>query len=143
MKKLLSVLMVASAMTFSGLAFSETKAADAKSADAVKERIAPVGKTCKAGEPCAGAPVAAAAPGKSGKDVYTVSCSMCHTPGLMNAPKIGNAADWAPRIAKGMDTLNTHAIAGFNTMPAKGTCAACTDAEIKAAVKYMVDGSKK
>ena len=61
----------------------------------------------------------------------------------MGSPKFGVAADWAPRIAKGLETLNTHAIAGFNAMPAKGTCAACTDAEIKAAVKYMVDGSKK
>ena len=144
MKKLLSMLMVASVMALSGIACAETKATDAKSADAVKERIAPVGKTCKAGEACAGAPatVAAAAP-KSGQEVYTASCAMCHTPGLMNAPKLGNAADWSPRIAKGIETLNTHAIAGFNAMPAKGTCAACSDAEIKAAVKYMVDGSKK
>ncbi|MES2675354.1 MAG: c-type cytochrome [Pseudomonadota bacterium] len=143
MKKLLSMLMVASVMTLSGIAYGETKAPDSKSTDAVKERIAPVGKTCKAGEACAGAPAAAAAPAKSGKDVYTASCAMCHNPGLMNAPKFGNAADWAPRIAKGIETLNTHAISGFNTMPPKGTCAACTDAELKAAVKYMVDGSKK
>jgi cytochrome c5 len=143
MKKLLGLLMVASLLAVSGVAYSETKAVDSKVADAVKERIAPVGKTCKAGEACAGAPAAAAAPAKSGKDVFTASCSMCHTPGLMSAPKFGNAADWAPRAAKGMDTLYAHAISGFNAMPPKGTCAACTDAELKAAVKYMVDGSKK
>ena len=139
------MLMVASVMTLSGVACGETKAPDAKSADAVKERIAPVGKTCKAGEACAGAPAAAAtaAPARSGQEVYTASCAMCHTPGLLNAPKLSNAADWAPRIAKGIETLNTHAIAGFNAMPAKGTCAACSDAEIKAAVKYMVDSVKK
>ncbi len=140
MKKLLSMLAVASLLALSGVAFSETKTADA---DATKERIAPVGKTCKAGEACAGAPAAAAAPAKSGKDVFAASCTMCHTPGLMNAPKFGNAADWAPRAAKGIDTLYAHALAGFNAMPAKGTCAACSDAEVKAAVKYMVDGSKK
>jgi cytochrome c5 len=138
MKKLMGLLIVASLVAISGVAYSETKAADA-----VKERIAPVGTNCKAGEACSGAPAAAAAPAKSGKDVFTASCSMCHTPGLMGAPKFGNAADWAPRVAKGLDTLNAHALAGFNAMPPKGTCAACTDAEIKATVKYMVDGSKK
>jgi cytochrome c5 len=69
-------------------------------------------------------------------------CTNCHGTGVLGAPKFGTAADWAPRVAKGMDTLYTHAIAGFNSMPPKGTCAACSDDEIKGAVKYMVDGSK-
>ena len=138
-KKMLGLLMVASLVTVSGVAYSETKA----SADTVKERVAPVGKTCMAGEACAAAPVAPAGSGpKSGKDVYGSACTTCHSTGLLGSPKFGSAADWAPRTAKGLDTLYTHAISGFNSMPAKGACAACSDDEIKAAVKYMVEGSK-
>ncbi len=111
--------------------------------DEVKARVAPVGTTCMQGDECAAAPAPAAAAGpKSGKDVFTGFCTTCHGAGVMGAPKFGTAADWAPRIAKGLDTLHTHAINGFNAMPPKGMCAACSDDEIKAAVDYMVDGSK-
>ncbi len=130
--------MVSTLVTVSGVAFSESKAIDT-----IKDRLAPVGKICMSGEPCAAAPAAPASAGpKSGKDLYESACKTCHGTGVLNAPKFGNAADWAPRIAKGMDTLYTHAIAGFNSMPAKGTCAACSDEEIKGAVKYMTDNSK-
>lgn len=130
--------MVASLVAVSGVAYSENKAVDT-----VKERIAPVGKTCMSGEPCAAAPAAPASAGpKSGKDLYTSVCATCHGTGVLGAPKFGNAADWGPRAAKGLDTLYTHALGGFNSMPPKGTCAACTDDEIKGAVKYMVENSK-
>ena len=137
-KNLVRMLMVASLVAVSGVAYSESKAADT-----IKERLAPVGKTCMSGEPCAAAPAAPASAGpKSGKDLYSTVCTTCHGTGVLNAPKFGNAADWAPRAAKGLDTLYTHAIGGFNSMPPKGTCAACTDDEIKGAVKYMVESSK-
>lgn len=135
--------MIASLVAVSSIAYSETTSGSAKSAVTVKERIAPVGKTCMSGEPCAAAPTAPATGGpKSGKEVYTTACTTCHGTGLMGSPKFGSAADWAPRAAKGLDTLYTHAIVGFNSMPPKGTCATCSDDEIKAAVKYMVEGSK-
>lgn len=130
--------MVAGLVAASGVAYSESKAVDT-----VKERIAPVGKVCMSGEPCAAAPAAPASAGpKSGKDLYGSVCATCHGTGVLGAPKFGSAGDWGPRVAKGLDTLYTHAIGGFNSMPPKGTCAACTDDEIKGAVKYMVDGSK-
>jgi cytochrome c5 len=111
--------------------------------DEVQARIAPVGSTCMQGDKCAAAPAPVAAAGpKSGKDVYAGFCTTCHSAGVMGAPKYGTAADWAPRAAKGKETLYTHAIAGFNAMPPKGMCAACSDDEIKGAVDYMLDGSK-
>jgi cytochrome c5 len=111
--------------------------------DEVQARIAPVGSTCMQGDKCAAAPAPAAAAGpKSGKDVYAGFCTTCHGAGVLGAPKYGAAADWAPRAAKGKETLYTHAIAGFNAMPPKGMCAACSDDEIKGAVDYMLDGSK-
>lgn len=133
MKKLFGILFVAGLITGSAVAD------DAE----VSARIAAVGSTCMQGDDCAAAPAPAAAAGpKSGKDVYTGFCTTCHSAGLMGAPKLGTAADWAPRASKGVDTLYTHAIAGFNAMPPKGMCAACSDDEIKAAVDYMLDGSK-
>lgn len=78
----------------------------------------------------------------AGKKIYDETCSVCHNQGLLGAPKIGDKAAWAPRIKENMDVLFTHAIKGYNRMPAKGTCVACTDEEIEAAVIYMVEQSK-
>lgn len=108
----------------------------------VKSRLEPVGKTCMSGDDCAAAPVAVASGPKSGKEVYDSFCTTCHAVGVMSAPRFGNSGDWGPRVAKGKDTLYTHALNGFNSMPAKGMCAACSEDEIKAAVDYMADNSK-
>ncbi len=109
---------------------------------AVIERIKPYGSVCVQGKECSvKAPVAAAAAPaggepRSGEQVYTAVCAGCHGAGVMGAPKYGTA-DWAPRKAKGLATLHDHALHGFNSMPPKGGCAACSDDEIKAAVDYM------
>ncbi|RLA11389.1 MAG: cytochrome c5 family protein, partial [Gammaproteobacteria bacterium] len=63
---------------------------------------------------------------------------MCHSTGMMNSPKLGNATDWAPRIEKGMDTLYSNAINGLNMMPARGGNPNLSDDEVKAAVDYML-----
>lgn len=74
--------------------------------------------------------------------VYMQSCWACHNSGAAGAPKVGNAADWAPRIAKGMDTLLVNATNGINSMPAKGLCFTCTEDDLKALIQYMVDSSQ-
>ncbi len=93
--------------------------------------------------PATPAPVAAA---RSGKQVYDTSCFACHAIGAAGAPKFGDKAAWAPRIAQGMDTLVTHALNGFQgktgVMPPRGTCANCSDDEMKAAIEYMVENAK-
>ncbi len=121
--------------------------------DTLAERIAPVGQVCIEGKPCAAATAAAAAVAAPAASASTATrtpeqlvqqvCSGCHGSGVMGAPKIGDKADWAPRIAKGMDTLLNHALNGFNNkMPPRGTCTTCTDDEIKAAIQYMTDKSR-
>lgn len=76
-----------------------------------------------------------------GKKVYDTSCAACHTPGVAGAPKIGDKAAWAARIQQGTDVLYEHAIKGFQGktgfMPPRGGSSA-SDAEVKAAVDYMV-----
>lgn len=95
------------------------------------------------------APAAAPAPmagNDAGKSVYNKTCALCHAAGVAGAPKPGDKADWAPRLAQGMDTVYKHAIEGFNgakgAMPARGGGASLTDEQVKAAVDFMVDQSK-
>lgn len=73
---------------------------------------------------------------------YMQSCWACHNTGAAGAPKVGVAADWAPRVEKGMDALLANAVNGINAMPAKGMCFTCTNDDLKALVQYMVDSSK-
>ncbi|WP_372966452.1 cytochrome c5 family protein [Marinobacter sp.] len=116
--------------------------------DEIRERIKPVGEVCLQGEECGeavAAPAASAgasAGARSGSDVFNSACMACHATGAAGAPVSGNAEAWAPRIAKGMDTLINHAINGFNAMPPRGACANCSDEELAAAVEFMVESSQ-
>ena len=58
---------------------------------------------------------------------------------MLGAPKFGDKALWAPRVAKGMEVLYTNGINGFNMMPPKGGNATLKDAEMKQAIDYMVN----
>ncbi len=109
----------------------------------IEERIKPVSSECMEGDStCGGAVAAAGGKAKSGEEVFNSTCQMCHGAGIGGAPKFGDKAAWKPRIAQGIDTLHQHAITGIRAMPPKGTCAACSDDEIKSAVDYMVSKSK-
>lgn len=79
---------------------------------------------------------------RDGKAVYDAKCSMCHTAGVANAPKLGDKAAWAPLAAKGMDTLLASVKNGKNAMPPMGTCTDCSDDEFKAAIQHMIDAAK-
>jgi len=88
---------------------------------------------------------AAAAPvvGKTdGKATYDKTCAVCHATGLAGAPKFGDKAAWAPRIATGLDTLHNSALHGKNAMPPKGGNLALTDTDVAAAVDYIVAAAK-
>ena len=82
----------------------------------------------------------------TGKKVYDKTCVACHAVGVAGAPKFGDKALWAPRIAQGMDTLYNHSIKGFQgktgVMPPKGGSMSLSDADMKAAVDYMVTHAK-
>ena len=79
----------------------------------------------------------------AGEKTYDKACAACHSTGAAGAPKVGDAAAWGPRAAMGIDALLASAIAGKGpVMQPKGGCAACSDAELKAAIEYMVNNSK-
>ena len=79
---------------------------------------------------------------RDGATVYNTLCSACHATGVAGAPKTGDKAAWAPRIATGNSALLKSATEGKNAMPARGGAADLTDAELKAAVDYLVGKAK-
>ena len=90
-------------------------------------------------------PPAPAAEGKgadAGKKTFDTVCTACHGTGVLGAPKFGDKAAWAPRIAQGKDKLYQSALHGKNAMPAKGGNPSLPDADVKAAVDYMVSAAK-
>ena len=65
----------------------------------------------------------------------------CHAAGVAGAPKYGDKAAWAPRLAAGMDEVYKIGLNGKGAMPPKGGSTA-SDADFKAAVDYMVSAVK-
>lgn len=90
--------------------------------------------------------VAAAAPAKvdaaAGKKLYDTACLACHAAGVAGAPKLGDKAAWAPRAATGVDALTASVIKGKGAMPPRGAAGAATDADLRAAVEYMLAQAK-
>lgn len=78
----------------------------------------------------------------AGKKTYDDACTVCHAAGIAGAPKLGDAAAWAPRIETGKEALYTTALNGKGAMPAKGGRADISDDDVKAAVDYMVANAK-
>lgn len=120
----------------------DEKLADARVQKAVAERIAPVGQVYVGEVPVAitqsePATITVAA-AMSGDEVYQQVCASCHTSGIMNAPKMGDATAWQARLAKGKEALYANAINGIGAMPAKGGRADMSDDAIRAAVDHLI-----
>ena len=133
-----------------GAKFDEPKApaagASAAPATAVAAAPAAAATPAPSAAPATPAtPVAAATKAEAGGAVpalYTQMCQTCHATGVAGAPKVGDKAAWAPRLAQGVDTLTASAIKGKGAMPPKGGAMAASDADIKAVVTYMVGAAK-
>ncbi len=134
------------ALCMAGLMLAGASQATEADDAAIAERIKPVGEVCVQGDPCAEAVAStdAGAGGRSGEEVYTASCAACHGSGILGAPKKDDGADWQARMDKvgGFDKLLEHAITGINSMPAKGSCGACSDEELASAIEFMSGLSK-
>ena len=80
---------------------------------------------------------------KHGRAIWLETCEACHANDIAGAPLVTNKAAWAPRLAKGKDALYGSALAGLTgpkgtQMPPRGGNAKLTDAEVRAAVDYML-----
>jgi len=138
--KILAVMVLAA--VFGATTQAQTEAQRAE----IAERIRAHGEVCLKGDTdCGGAAAAGGATAaRSGEDVYNAACMACHTTGVAGAPKVGDAAAWVDRLAKGNDALYDAGINGLagTGMIAKGGCMNCSDEEIVAAVDFMIDNSK-
>ena len=114
-------------------------------------RIAAVGQVAIAGQDNTALAIQPDDPSKAvaaqplpadGAATYAAVCSACHGAGIAGAPKAGDKAAWAPRIAQGKATLYTHALEGFQggkgMMPARGGRADLTDDLVKQAVDHLI-----
>lgn len=77
-----------------------------------------------------------------GKKVYDRSCATCHESGVAEAPLTGSPHAWAPRLDQGRETLVRHAIDGIGDMPPRGGNPDLSDAEVRAAVDYILQQSR-
>ena len=119
-------------------------------ASSAAERIKPVGRIEVTSAETQRDPVkiavAATPASRGGQQVYQASCVACHGAGIAGAPKTEDKGQWTKRIAKGLDALYASAVNGVQgtagVMPAKGGNPALSDADVKAAVDYMVARSK-
>ncbi|GAC1609120.1 MAG: hypothetical protein NVS3B2_18860 [Ramlibacter sp.] len=125
-------------------------AATATTAEAPAAAVVPVAAAATTSAAPAAAPAAVAAPAPAttqvaaaggGEALYTQVCVACHAAGVAGAPKFGDKAAWAPRIALGVPQLVQSVLKGKGAMPPKGGSAA-SEAEIRATVEYMVSAAK-
>ena len=84
-----------------------------------------------------GASSEAASPSEEIVAIYQRSCISCHLSGAAGAPKSHDAAAWAPKLAKGMDTMIANINNGLNAMPPKGLCFDCTDEQYQSLIEFM------
>ena len=126
--------------------FYKRDAASGSSVEQVVERVKPVATVKIASADAAGQQADAKPAAIDGKSVYQGACFACHGTGAAGAPKVGDKANWGPRIAQGGDKLKDHALNGFQgsagVMPPKGGRTDLSDAEVIAAMEYMVAESK-
>ena len=146
-----TLVLVGLARVISGRSFEAHKQVDPVFQRELLARIEPVAKVAVAGqdnsalEPQTPAAAAAAAD-LSGEEVYSQACVACHGAGIAGAPKFGDKAAWAERLAQGADTLHKHALAGYQGkagfMPPKGGRTDLTDQSVMNAVDYMAEAAK-
>ena len=79
---------------------------------------------------------------RSAEAIYNTICKACHDAGVAGAPKTGDKAAWAPRIATGQAALLKSAINGKNAMPPRAGDPTLSDDELKAAVEFLVGKAK-
>lgn len=116
-------------------------APSAAAAPAAAPVAAPAPVAVVAAAPAAAPAAATTVAAGTGEALYKQACAACHVAGVAGAPKFADKAAWAPRVALGVDALTASVIKGKGAMPPKGGSAA-SDADIKAAVQYMVAAAK-
>ncbi|CAM4462480.1 MAG: hypothetical protein LEGION0398_MBIBDBAK_00090 [Legionellaceae bacterium] len=125
-------------------AFAVSDQDSSQSVNAIAKRLEPFGKIAILGQKQNNVSIRIKNKNtRSGKIIYETICSDCHATGEVHSPKFGKQKDWESRYKLGYENLYRHAINGFHFMPPRGTCDTCSDEEIKATVKYIIENSIK
>jgi cytochrome c5 len=132
----LLVLLMLLLATFSCSKKEEGKTEEMKQAAPTDQKVT----TTKPGQEPQGTGMSGAA--EQGQMVYQKSCSSCHATGVDGAPKLGDQAAWESRLAKGKEQLLQSVLKGKGKMPPKGGALSLSEAEIRAAVDYMIDQAR-
>ncbi len=124
-----------------GMQVCATAQATHRTPESLEARLSPIGRitfsdeSAPAGTETSGGPT-------GGPAVYDTSCAACHGDGVGGAPVAGDPDDWEDRIEQGLEMLTEHAIQGYQgasgVMPARGGNPNLSDAQVTAAVEYMV-----
>ncbi len=129
------VIVLLAQLATSGRTYDE----DARSPEAIAKRIKPVADVNLAAAGPAGEEPAAKADGRA---VYESTCMACHGTGVANAPKFGDKKAWAMHLMHGTEHVYENALKGKGAMPPKGGNLTLSEAEVKAAVDYMLGAVK-
>ena len=129
------VIVLLAQLATSGRTYDE----DARSPEAIAKRIKPVAEVNLGAAGPAGKEPAAKADGRA---VYESTCMACHGTGVANAPKFGDKKAWAMHLMHGTEHVYENALKGKGAMPPKGGNLTLSEAEVKAAVDYMLGAVK-
>jgi len=105
---------------------------------ALMDSLAPGGEVEATPAAASTGSMAAGAGEDPGLAIYNKACMVCHDAGVAGAPRLGDKADWEPRVVQGSDRFLQVVIAGMGVMPPRGSCMDCGDEELKAAIRYML-----
>ena len=125
------VLVIIALVNFVASGAKPAAGTNALQAEAVDQRIAPLARVVLKD-------ASDVASLKTGEQVYQAQCSACHNSGAAGAPKLGDAAAWAPRLATGYDALLSSVLKGKGAMAAQGG-GDHSDFEIARAVVYLAN----
>jgi cytochrome c5 len=114
------------------------KDSPAMSPEEVAKRVRPVAEVNLG----AAGPLKGPAAKADGRTVYESTCMACHGAGVANAPKFGDKKAWATHLVHGTEHVYENALKGKGAMPPKGGNLTLSDAEVKAAVDYMLGAVK-
>lgn len=69
--------------------------------------------------------------------LFQQTCAVCHVKPGLGVPLVGNDDDWKKRRAQGFDVLLGRTIDGYGNMPPLGTCASCTEQDLRQLVGFV------
>ena len=76
------------------------------------------------------------------EEIYERHCKACHETGAARAPRVGDSAWWEDALDnRGIEGLLRTTIQGVRAMPRRGMCMSCTDDELEATIRWMLEES--